>query len=505
MTEAISGEARRELVRAVGERYRVSTHEEKRRILDEFVAVTGWHRKHAIRTLNAEGAGGSRRRPRARLYDEAVGQALLTLWEASDRVCAKRLRPLLPTLVGALERLQLDEGIRTRVLAASAATIDRLLAKPRIVARGGTRRAAQARPAVRGSVPVRTFADWKDPLPGCMEADLVAHCGDTVAGSFVHTLVLTDIASGWTECVPLLVREATLVAEALDRLRQTMPFVLRSFDTDNGSEFINETIVAFCQQHGIEFTRSRPYRKNDQAWVEQKNGSIVRRLVGYGRLEGVVAAEALARLYAAGRLFVNFFQPSFKLAEKTRQGCRVVKRYHAPTTPCARLLDSATISEATKERLRAAQVAIDPLRLLDEIRGVQHHLAALAADRRAHLPPSGNAELDGFLTGLGSAWRSGEVRPTHRSKPMPRRDWRTRKDPFEAVWPTVQAWLDAEPDRTAKELFQRLQVDQATEFPAGQLRTLQRRVKEWRAAAARRLVFAPAAPPNESETVGPRI
>ena len=341
MTEAISGEARRELVRAVGERYRVGTREEKRRILDEFVAVTGWHRKHAIRTLNAEGAAGSRRRPRPRLYDEAVGQALLTLWEASDRVCAKRLRPLLPMLVGALERhghLQLDEGIRTRVLAASAATIDRLLAEPRAVARGGNRRGARARPALRGSVPVRTFADWKDPLPGCMEADLVAHCGDTVAGSFVHTLVLTDIASGWTECVPLLVREATLVVEALDRLRQTMPFVLRSFDTDNGSEFINDTIVAFCQQHGIEFTRSRPYRKNDQAWVEQKNGSIVRRLVGYGRLEGVVAAEALARLYAAGRLFVNFFQPSFKLAEKTRRGCRVVKRYHAPATPCARLL-----------------------------------------------------------------------------------------------------------------------------------------------------------------------
>lgn len=210
MGEAISGEARRELVRAVGQRYRAGTHEEKRRILDEFVAVTQWHRKHAIRTLNVEGSAACERRPRTRVYDDAIRQALLTLWEASDRVCGKRLRPLLPTLVEALERhghLQLDEAVRTRVLAASAATIDRLLAQPRAAARRRILSRARTRPSVRRSVPVRTFADWKDPAPGSMEADLVAHCGNTMEGSFVHTLVLTDVASTWTECVPLVVRE----------------------------------------------------------------------------------------------------------------------------------------------------------------------------------------------------------------------------------------------------------------------------------------------------------
>ncbi len=492
MADAISGEARRELVRAVGERYRAGTRVEKRRILDEFVAVTHWHRKHAIRTLNVEGSVECERRPRARVYDDAIRQALLTLWEASDRVCGKRLRPLLPALVEALERhghLQLDEAVKPRLLAASAATIDRLLAEPRAAARGRILGRPRTSPSVRRSVPVRTFSDWKDPAPGCMEADLVAHCGNTMEGSFVHTLVLTDVASTWTECVPLVVREGALVVEALERLRETMPFPLRCFDTDNGTEFVNEAVIAFCAKHAIEFTRSRPYRKNDQAWVEQKNGAIVRRLVGYGRLEGIVAAETLARLYTASRLFVNFFQPSFKLAEKRRDGGRVVKRYHAPATPCARLLASSSVTEATKERLKAAQAALDPLRLLDEIRAVQHQLAALVGGTRLHVPPTSNADLEDFLAGLGTAWRTGEVRPTHRATPKPPRCWRTRKDPLEAPWPLIQSWLEAEPDRTAKALLWRLQSEQPGAFADGLLRTMQRRVREWRVAAAKRLVF----------------
>jgi hypothetical protein len=496
MAETISGEARRELVQAVGARYRAGTRHEKRRILDEFVAVTGWHRKHAIRTLNAEGAQQPMRRPRARVYDDATREAMLVLWEASDRVCGKRLRPLVPALVNALERhghLELDGAVRARVLAASAATIDRLLAEPRAAARGRTLRRTKASPSVRRSVPVKTFADWKEPSPGCMEADLVAHCGGVMEGSFVHTLVLTDVASTWTECVPLVVRESALVIEALDRLRETMPFPLQSFDTDNGSEFINEAVIAYCARREIEFTRSRPYRKNDQAWVEQKNGSIVRRLVGYGRLEGIAAAEALARLYTASRLFVNFFQPSFKLIEKRREGARVIKRYDTPATPCARLLASPTITEATKERLRSVQAALDPLRLLDEIRAVQHQLAAFAAgDAKAHVPITTNADLEAFLAGLSTAWRAGEVRPTHQAKPKPRRDWRTRRDPFEEVWPLVRTWLEAEPDRTAKELFERLHEERPGAFTDGQIRTLQRRVREWRAAAAKRLVFGAA-------------
>ena len=420
----ISPAARQELVTAVAERYQHSTAAEKGWILDEFVALTGYHRKHAIRVLNGRAAMPTVPRGRRCVYDEAVTEGLIVLWEASDRMCGKRLKALLPILVPALERhghLSLEPGVRERLMAVSTATIDRRLAPARAVTAGQRRPRRSRLDGVQGSVPVRTFGDWQDPAPGFVEADLVAHCGRTMAGSVVSTLVLTDIASGWTACVPLLVREAQLVVDAVDQLRGALPFPLRGIDTDNGSEFVNEVLVAFCTEHGIELTRSRPYRKNDQAWVEHKNGAVVRRLVGYGRLEGMPAAEALARLYSAARLFVNVFQPSFKLAEKTRDGASVRKRYHAPETPCARLLASDAIPVGMKDRLPAVLGTVDPLGLLDEIRAVQHHLAGLAAGATVHPMPQRDADLDGFLRSLALAWRAGEVRPTHRPRKRPPR------------------------------------------------------------------------------------
>ena len=489
MATKISANARQQLVQAIGERYRGGSKEEKVRILDEFVAVTGFHRKHSIRILNAIEPSAGPPAPRLRLYDQAVREALVVLWEASDRICGKRLKPLVPLLIVALEKhghLRLDDLIRTKLLKASAATIDRLLADPRGTI-GRKQGLVRAPPAIRKSIPVRTFADWKEPLPGFMEADLVAHGGESVAGSFAHTLTLTDIASGWTECVALAVRDGAMVVEALDRLRMTMPFPLRGFDTDNGGEFINDAVLAYCTKFKIEFTRSRPYRKNDQAWVEQKNGSVVRRLVGYRRLDGIAGADALSRLYATSRLFLNFFQPSFKLAEKKRVGAHVTKRYHAPLTPCARLLESDAIPDAMKERLRAVATSLDPLRLLDEIRAAQHQLAGLAAGEILHVVP--HRDLAGFLKGLATAWHDGEVRPTHQTDLKAGRHWRTRQDPFEAVWPRVLGWLQDEPDRTGVQLLERLQTENPELYPDAQLRTLQRRLKLWRRAAARKLVF----------------
>src|SRR4051794_14835133 len=234
--------------------------------------------------------------------------------------------------------LHLAPEVRAFLLAMSAATIDRALRGLRDQAGSRARRRVAASSAVRRSIPVRTFSDWQDPPPGYVEADLVAHSGPSASGSFVQTLVLTDIATGWTECAPLLVREQVLLKNVLGELRKLMPFDLLGFDTDNDSVFINETIRDYCQAEGIAFTRCRPYRKNDQAFVEQKNGAVVRRIVGYRRLEGLAAAAVLARLYATTRLFVNVFQPSFKLAGKEREGARVRKRYHPPATPCERLL-----------------------------------------------------------------------------------------------------------------------------------------------------------------------
>src|SRR5215213_4098945 len=344
----VSMATRNALVAAVAERYARSNRLERGRILDEFAAVTGHHRKHAMRLLRGGGAGPAERRGRRdRVYDAAMREALIVLWEASDRVCGKRLRPLLPVLVEAMERhghLRLAPEVRIGVLAMSAATIDRLLRDARTRAGGKPRRRTPPSAAVRRSVPVRTFSDWQDPAPGFFEADLVAHSGPTSRGSYVQTLVLTDIATGWTECAPLLVREQVLVTEVLDEARRVLPFALLGFDTDNDTAFMNETVRDYCAAAGVEFTRCRPYRKNDQAHVEQKNGAVVRRMVGYRRLEGLEAAAALAGLYRSLRLFVNVFQPSFKLAAKSRDGAVVRKRYHAPATPHQRLLEDARVS-----------------------------------------------------------------------------------------------------------------------------------------------------------------
>jgi hypothetical protein len=322
-----------------------------------------------------------------------------------------------------------------------------------------------------------------------MEIDLVSHSGEVAAGSFAHTLTLTDIASGWTECLPLLFRDSNLIVEAIDGLRRSLPFRLAGIDIDYGGEFLNDTLLGYCGAEGIAFTRSRPYHKNDQAWVEQKNGSVVRRFVGYHRLEGSNAVEALARLYSATRLFVNFFQPSFKLKEKIRTRSRVLKRYHAPETPTSRLLASDAVAGEVKARLREITSKLDPLQLLDEIRRMQHHIVRIADGEASHATLPQRDDLSRFLASLSTAWRVGEVRPTHRSAAKPPRHWRTRSDPFASGWSQVCEWLEVDPDLTGLELFERLQRKSPGVYPDGQLRTLQRRLKHWRMGMARSLVF----------------
>jgi hypothetical protein len=487
---------RRELIEAIGARYREASTSEKSTILDEFVAVAGYHRKHAIRVLGGEprGTTSPRRQPRNRLYDEAVLQALIVLWEASDRVCGKRLKALAPVLIDAMERhghLDLDPEVRAKLLRVSAATIDRALEPTRAHVDGARRRRPGVGAAIRRSVPVRTFADWRDPPPGFFEVDMVEHCGGPKTdGDFVHTLVLTDIASGWTECVAMPVRNQSLVVEAMNMAATELPFAMRGIDSDNDSAFMNEIVFEHCRKHQLEQTRSRAYKKNDQAWVEQKNGAIVRRLVGYGRLSGLDAAHALAQLYASARLYINFFQPSFKLKMKTRDGARVSKTYHPPATPCNRLLASANVEETVKQRLREQFARLDPVRLLCDIRSAQQIISELAAPGSREAPSSPATDLATFLGSLSTAWRDGEVRPTHRKPATSPRWWRTREDPFADAWPLVEGWLFAEPTATAKELLQRLAAMLPDAYAGkAQLRTLQRRIKAWRAERAKDLIL----------------
>ena len=229
MRRRIKLTTRRDLTAAISQRYQAADRNGKKLILDEFVKLTSYHRKHAIRLLTTEGRTHQGRQVGYRTYLEAVKEALIVLWEASDRICGKRLKSLLPSLIDAMERhghLHLQDGVKEQLLAISAATIDRLLRSVRERASGGRKKNSSRLNRVRKLVPVRTFADWEGVGPGFMEMDMVIHCGTHTVGSFVHSLVLTDVASGWTECVAMPVREQALIVEAITGLRPRLPLSL---------------------------------------------------------------------------------------------------------------------------------------------------------------------------------------------------------------------------------------------------------------------------------------
>jgi hypothetical protein len=290
----------------------------------------------------------------------------------------------------------------------------------------------------------------------------------------VYTLSLTDLFSGWSECVPLPVCESDAVIESVAAIRGSLPFRLRGLAVDSGLEFLGEALRHHCTAHDLEFTRPRPHHRNNPAWIEKKTGSVVRRLVGYRRLEGMAAVEALSSLYAASRLYVNFFQPSVRVKEKSG----LIKRYQTMETPCTRLLGSSALSEEVKSEIRSIVETLDPLHLLDEIRKMQSHLALLSAGFQLHNPVPQQNQPSRLL--VPTASRQGEARATRCKIPKPPRYWRTHKDAFEAAWPTIRAWLDADPVQTSKDLFERLRCEFPGVYREGQLRSLQRRLKEWR-------------------------
>lgn len=501
----ISKEARKELIDVLQKRYHQATKTEKGIILAEFVSVSGYHRKHAIRLLNPPLKANLKVMIKSkRVYDEAVKATVIILWEAADRICGKRLKAVIPNLVEAMEKhghLKLENEIRRKVLKIGAATIDRMLAPVREGA--GSRRKRRSAKKVRKEIPIKTFADWKDTPPGFLEIDFVVHGGGSMAGEYLHTLVVTDVCSGWVEAVALLAREQNLAIEGLKRIRQQMPMAMRGIDSDNDGAFINETLVSFCQQEGITFTRSRVHHKNDQAWIEQKNGAVIRKMVGHERFSGIVAGQALAQLLQIVRLYVNYFQPSFKLRERVREGAKVKKLYYPPATPCDRLLAHAQVEEKVKEALRKQHAQLDPVELLHRIRQGQSALAALSSGDPSFGP--NRKSLDQFLAGLPELWRLGEVRPTHRKTESKVHDWRTREDPFKNVWTDILLWLQEEPDSIAKILLQRLNEKHSGLFGQGLLRTLQRRIREWRQAMARKLVFGNVEEPGEVRAVSAAV
>lgn len=315
-------------------------------------------------------------------------------------------------------------------------------------------------------------------------------------GSFIYSLVVTDVCTGWTEAVPLLAREQNLVVAGLEAIAKQLPFPVLGIDSDNDSVFINDTLTGYCADRGIEFTRSRAYRKNDQAWVEQKNGAVISRFLDHERYSGQVAGQTIAHMHGAVWLYVNYFQPSFKLMEKTRNGSAVIKRYSPPATPCDRVIRHEAVGAEARAALAERRATSDPVALLRTIREAQSSLAAIVSPE---LRPTPRGEsLERFLAKLPDRWRA-EQEPTGREpRVKPPRHWRTRKDPFEGVWCDVLEWLQEDPDASAMALLGRLQADHPDRFSRANLRTLQRRVQQWRGIMADKLVYATSkSPPPE--------
>jgi hypothetical protein len=364
---------KRELILAVRLRYSRASKAEKGRILDEFVATTGYHRKYAIRLLKhgppPMPTGHRRVHP---VYGQAVRQALTEVWQICGRLCSRRLHPFLPDILEALERhreLVLPADTKQLLLRISRSTVDRLLKPARARHPQHGLSLTRAGPLLKKAIPIRTSADWDDAQPGFLELDLVAHCGDSAAGEFIHTLDTVDVSTGWSECIAVPNRGQRAVFEALQLIRCRLPFPLRGIDSDNDSAFINEHLFRFTQRERITFTRSRPYKKNDQAHIEQKNWSVVRRLIGYDRYTSPQALANLNAIYEDLRLYVNFFQPSMKLVAKRRVDSRVRKTYDSAQTPYQRVLQSQDVDDACKENLRRLYPGLNPVALKRRIDG----------------------------------------------------------------------------------------------------------------------------------------
>lgn len=387
-----------EYAMALRPRYLKACKREKQRILDEFCQVTGYHRKSAIRLLCHPPPGTTKRRGRPKKYGPDLVPGLKVAWEAADRICSKRLAPFLPELIPILERhkeLELSEAIRAKLLVISAATIDRLLAPFR--RRGGRRSPSTTRSvsALKALIPIRTYAERKPSKVGYMEVDLAAHCGMSSEGFYLNTLVAVDLVTGWTECVPTWGKGQSRVGSAVDQVRRQLPFPLLGLNSDNGSEFINHALWDYCQRHAIEFTRSRSYKKNDQAHVEQKNWSVVRRLVGYDRYATKAAHHQLKYLYHLVRLYGNFFQPICKLIDRRREGAKVHKQYDRAQTPYQRLLAAGLLHKSERERLAALYQLLNPVQLRQQIDEALQELWKMAQpDPRARAEAAAVAKIE---------------------------------------------------------------------------------------------------------------
>ena len=363
-------------------RYRQASKKDKGKMLDEYCATSGHTRKHAIKVINSY-----RKRPnmttrnkketrgRKPQYDiPELKTALKNIWLASDQMCGKRLAPILEEWLKHYDKhyAPLDTEIKQKLISMGSATIDRLLQPYRAESPKG-RSGTKPGSLIKTQIPIMT-EQWDNTVPGFVEADTVAHCGESLAGDFVWSLDLTDIATGWTELRACWGKGSTEIVKNIKDIEESLPFELKGFDSDNGSEFLNYHLLRYfahpddSEKLRLQFTRSRPYKKNDNAHVEQKNWSHIRQLLGYARFENKALVPLINDLYANEiSLFNNFFRPCVKLINKERIGSKIKKKHSKPMTPYQRILESSHIDNKTKKSLQAKAKELDPFLLRKQI------------------------------------------------------------------------------------------------------------------------------------------
>jgi hypothetical protein len=333
--------------------YSVATKKEKGRILDSLCEACGWNRKYAVQAIRGLPAlRPKQRRRRRRTYGPNEEAALVKVWRLSDFLASKRLAPFMGEFLDALARhdeLELPEPVRSRLAKMSPATMDRLLRRHR-GSHPGPRSLTKPGSLLKSQIKVRLGTEWDDGRPGFCEVDTVAHCGGDLSEGYFFTLSLTDVATGWTECAPLRNKGSQEALAKLKGIASRLPFPLLGLDSDNGSEFMNYHLLRFCEEGKVHFTRCRPYHKNDQCYIEQKNSSVVRRHTGYSRYDDDAQFRLLTHLYSDLRLLVNFFEPSIKGKQKAM-------------TPYRRLLASGILNEREQSELERTYLDLNPIAL----------------------------------------------------------------------------------------------------------------------------------------------
>ena len=384
--------ARKEYIAEVRKEYTRADERGRSRLLDEAERRTGYNRKYLIRVLNREPGPQvvrGRRRKRKAEYGAAVVSALVEVWDIFEQACGQRLAAVLGEQVERLRQLgelRCSDQVAEQLKHISASTIDRLLRREKQVRMLRRNRNPNVQRLIYQKVPVKVASEWDTAEIGNLQVDFVVHCGRSMRGDYIHTLSAVDIATNWWEGQAIAARSQHASKEGLNAMKPRFPFRIRELHPDNDSALVNDLLLDWCREQRIRLSRSRPYQKNDNAWVEQKNWTHVRKVVGYGRFDQMSELRLLNEIYAALRLYKNFFLPTIKLVSKTRVGGRIKRCYDKPQTPYQRLMASRQIDRETKQQLQATYDSLNPAELQRRLSDLREQLEQVSAKKTEVVP-----------------------------------------------------------------------------------------------------------------------